>query len=173
MALFFFSGAGKTGGQYDDSLTWNDAKDSGSSSETAVRWYRVRKTWTDSKTQKGAYKVLNYTKKCTDQYPGYKVFDADGKVVYEPKAAEPAVKVSISDLNIRKGLGTGYDWVQFCLPGIYTIVAVDRVNIFLYQPFFLHIGIDISRKIDIMDAWIRLKYLKHYQMKHGSALLSG
>lgn len=53
-------------------------------------------------------------------------------------------------------------------------VAVDRVNIFLYQPcFFLHIGIDISRKIDIMDAWIRLKYLKHYQMKHGSALLSG
>jgi hypothetical protein len=139
VALFFFSGAGKTGG-YDTSLTyveklisiterWNltqyDAKDSGSSSETAVRWYRVRKTWTDSKTQKGAYKVLNYAKKCTDQNSGYKVFDADVKVVYEPKAAEPAVKVSISDLNIRKGLGTGYDWVQFCLPGIYTIVAVS------------------------------------------------
>ena len=150
MALFFFPGAGKDGGyatslKYVEKLIsiterWNltqyDAKDSGSSSETAVRWYRVRKTWTDSKTQKGAYKVLNYAKKCTDQNSGYKVFDADGKVVYEPKAAEPAVKVSISDLNIRKGLGTGYDWVQFCLPGIYTIVAVDRVNIFLYQPFF-------------------------------------
>jgi len=33
--------------------------------------------------------------------------------------------------------------------------------------------IDISRIIDIISAWIRLKYLKHYQMKHGSALLSG
>ena len=48
-------------------------------------------------------------------------------------------------------------------------VAVDRVNIFLYQPFFLPISIDISRKIDIIDVWIRLKFLKHYQMKHGSA----
>ncbi len=50
-------------------------------------------------------------------------FDYDGKVVYVPKAAEPAVKVpflakvSISDLNIRKGPGTDYDRVQFCPPG--------------------------------------------------------
>ena len=45
------------------------------------------------------------------------------KVVYEPKAAEPEVKVpflvkvSISDLNIRKGPGTNYDRVQFSPPG--------------------------------------------------------
>ena len=58
------------------------------------------------------------------------IFDADGKVVYEPKAAEPEVKVpflvkvSISDLNIRKGAGTDYDRVQFCPPGVYTIVEV-------------------------------------------------
>lgn len=45
------------------------------------------------KSQKGAYKILDNAKKCADQNPGYKVFDADGKVVYEPKAAEPAVKV--------------------------------------------------------------------------------
>ena len=50
----------------------------------------------------------------------------NSKVVYEPKAAEPAVKVpflvkvSIKDLNIRKGPGTDF----------------DRVNIFLYQTFF-------------------------------------
>ena len=42
------------------------------------------------------------------------MFDANGNVVYEPKADEPAekvpflVKVSISDLNIRKGPGTDY-----------------------------------------------------------------
>ena len=99
-------------------------------SETAIAWYRVRKTWADSKTQKGAYKILDNAKKCADQNPGYKVFDVDGKVVYEPKAVEPAVKgpflvkVSISDLNIRKGPGTDYDRVQFCPVGIYTIVEV-------------------------------------------------
>ena len=63
-------------------------------------------------------------------YPRYKVFDADGKVVYETKAAEPEVKVpflvkvGISDLNIRKDPGTNYDRVQFCQVGVYTIVEV-------------------------------------------------
>ena len=51
-------------------------------------------------------------------------------MVYEPKAAEPVVKVpflvkvKISDLNIRKGPGTNYDRVQFCPVGVYTIVEV-------------------------------------------------
>ena len=55
---------------------------------------------------------------------------ADGKMVYEPKAAEPVVKVpflvrvSISDLNIRKGPGTDYDRVQFIPIGVYTIMEV-------------------------------------------------
>ena len=98
--------------------------------KTAIKWYRVRKNWTDSKTQKGAYKILDNAKKCADQNPGYKVFDADGKVVYEPKAAEPAVKVpflvkvSISDLNIRSEAGTNFARVQFCPPGVYTIMEV-------------------------------------------------
>ncbi len=35
------------------------------------------------------------------------------------------VKVSISDLNIRKGPGIGYDRVHFCPSGVYTIVAVS------------------------------------------------
>ena len=108
-------------------LTDYDAKDSGGE---VIRWYRVRKSWADSKTQKGAYKILDNAKKCADQNLGYKVFDADGKVVYEPKAAEPAVKVlflvkvCISDLNIRKGPGTNYSRVQFCPVGVYTIMEV-------------------------------------------------
>ncbi len=95
-----------------------------------VSWYRVRKSWADRKTQKGAFKILDNAKKCADQNPGYKVFNADGKVLYEPKAAESAekvpflVKVSISDLNIRKGPGTDYGRVQFCPIGVYTIVEV-------------------------------------------------
>ena len=103
-----------------------------------IKWYRVRKAWVDSKTQKGAYKILDNAKKCADQNPGYKVFDADGKVVYELKTAEPSVKVpflvkvSISDLNIRTGPGTDYSRVQFCPVGVYTIVEV-KVDHGLYQ----------------------------------------
>lgn len=109
-------------------LTDYDAKESGGGE--VIRWYRVRKTWVDSKTQKGAYKILDNAKKCADQNPGYKVFGVDGKVVYEPKAAEPVVKVpflvkvSMSDLNIRSGAGTNFARVQFCPPGVYTIMEV-------------------------------------------------
>ena len=110
-------------------LTQYDVKDSGGE---VIRWYRVRKSWTDAKGQKGAYKILDNAKKCADQNPGYKVFDADGNVVYEPKAKEPVVKVpflvkvSISDLNIRTGPGVNHSRVQFCPPGVYTIVAVSE-----------------------------------------------
>ena len=95
-----------------------------------VKWYRVRKSWADSKTQKGAYKILDNAKKCADQNSGYKVFDPDGKIVYEPKTAESTVKVpflvkvNISDLNIRSGAGTNFARVQFCPPGVYTIMEV-------------------------------------------------
>ncbi len=109
-----------------------EADPGGSDSDTQekIKWYRVRKNWADSKGQKGAYKILDNAKKCADQNPGYKVFDADGKVVYEPKAAESAekapflMKVGISDLNIRKGPGTDYGRVKFIPVSVYTIVEV-------------------------------------------------
>jgi len=109
-------------------LTDYDVKDSGGME--VIRWYRVKKTWADSKSQKGVYKILDNAKKCADQNPGYKVFDADGNVVYEPKASDAEikipflVKVSISDLNIRKSPGTDYGRVQFISIGVYTIMEV-------------------------------------------------
>ena len=66
-------------------------------------YYRVRKTWADSKTQKGAYKVLTNAKKCADDNPGYSVFDPKGAVVYTgkntapPVAPPPVVPVGITD----------------------------------------------------------------------------
>ena len=36
------------------------------------------------------------------------------------------VKISISDLNMRKGPGVNHSRVQFCPPGVYTIVAVSE-----------------------------------------------
>ena len=44
--------------------------------------YRVRKTWADSKSQKGAYKILANAKKCADVNPGYSVFDSKGALIY-------------------------------------------------------------------------------------------
>ena len=128
---------------------------SDSGGKETIKWYRVRKSWADSKSQKGAYKVLANAKKCADQNPGYKVFDADGKVVYEPKAAEPAekvpflVRVKISDLNIRKGPGTNYDRVQYCPPGVYTVVATSSGA-----------GASLWGKLKSGLGWISLDYIQ-------------
>lgn len=43
-------------------------------------WYRIRKTWKDEKSQKGAYKDLDNAKR--DCPAGYTVFDWNGKAVY-------------------------------------------------------------------------------------------
>lgn len=86
-------------------------------------WYRVRKTWKDAATQKGAFHSLDYAKKCADENKGYSVFDESGKVLYSNKEFEPyLVKVSLKDLNIRKGPGTNYARTQFIPVGVYTIV---------------------------------------------------
>ena len=45
--------------------------------------YRVRLTWEDEKSQLGAYMILDNAK--SNCPAGYKVFDKDGKVVYENK----------------------------------------------------------------------------------------
>lgn len=47
--------------------------------------YRIRKTWADSKSQKGAYRNLESAKTECNKYPGYSVFDESGKVVYTTK----------------------------------------------------------------------------------------
>ena len=96
-------------------------------------YYRVRKAWSDSKSQKGAYKILSNAKKCADANPGYSVFDNNGINIYTPNTSTKAapdvpftVKVSISDLNIRKGPGTDYAKTgKFTGKGVFTIVEVQ------------------------------------------------
>lgn len=86
-------------------------------------WYRVRKTWADSKSQLGAYKELANAKACADKNAGYFVFDESGKSLYPNVGIVPyMVRVSIADLNIRKGPGTNYARTQYIPTGIYTIV---------------------------------------------------
>ena len=105
---------------------------SGGTVSTSDQMYRVRKTWADAKGQKGAFTVLDNAKKCADANPGYSVFDNNGVNIYTPNTSTQTapdvpftVKVSISDLNIRKGPGTDYAKTgKFTGKGVFTIVEV-------------------------------------------------
>ena len=102
---------------------------SGSTGTSTTQLYRVRKTWSDSKSQKGAYKILSNAKKCADANPGYSVFDVNGVNIYTSKTTTVEVpflvKVSISDLNIRKGPRTDYAKTgKFTGKGVFTILEV-------------------------------------------------
>lgn len=101
-----------------------------------VKYYRVRKNWEDAASQFGAYTVLSNAKAMADKHPGYEVYDWNGKQVY-PEVTEGAasgmrnvdcpfmVKVSITDLNIRKGAGTNTAKTGACTGvGVFTIVEV-------------------------------------------------
>lgn len=93
--------------------------------------YRVRKTWKDVKSQKGAFYDLSNAKKCADQNKGYSVFDESGKAVYTSKSMNSTgsfkVQISISDLNIRKGPGTNYAATgKFTGKGVFTIVETKQ-----------------------------------------------
>ena len=55
---------------------WNLTQyDAANAAEPTQVWYRVRKTWADAKSQKGAFHVLSNAKACADENPGYSVFD--------------------------------------------------------------------------------------------------
>ena len=93
--------------------------------------YRVRKTWNDAQSQKGAFYDLSNAKKCADKNKGYSVFDERGKAVYTSKATNSTssfkVQISISDLNIRKGPGTNYATTgKFTGKGVFTIVETKQ-----------------------------------------------
>ena len=93
--------------------------------------YRVRKSWSDAKSQKGAFNNLDNAKKCADSNDGYFVFDEKGNKIYTGKQTSSGssdcpyfVQISISDLNIRKGPGTNYARTgKYTGKGIFTIVA--------------------------------------------------
>ena len=44
-------------------------------------FYRVRKSWNDAKSQKGAFKSLDNAKRCAKANLGYFIFDENGKIV--------------------------------------------------------------------------------------------
>ena len=68
---------------------WNGKmvySNSSSSPTASSNLYRVRLTWSDVKSQKGAFASLDNAKKVCNQNPGYSVFDSNGKTVYTSKS---------------------------------------------------------------------------------------
>lgn len=65
-------------------------KSSSQNTTPTEEMYRVRISWSDSKSQKGAYKDLEKAKSCSQDYAkeGYKVFDSRGNVVFTPEIPE-------------------------------------------------------------------------------------
>lgn len=116
--------------------------------------YRVRKSWSDVKSQIGAYTELENAKKQVDSHPGYKVFDSTGKMVYAGKADTTfkpyLVRVTTSELNIRKGAGTNYGTNGAIRNrGVYTIVAEKEGQ-----------GAKMWGKLKSGAGWISLDYTK-------------
>lgn len=110
---------------------WNLKKyDAANKVETETKtFYRVRKTWLNISSQKGAFESLDNAKKCADENPGYSVYDEAGKVLYTTKSKENSntfqVRVSISNLRVRTGPGTNYSLTgQYTGIGTFTIVEV-------------------------------------------------
>ena len=97
---------------------------------TTSTLYRVRKTWSDSKTQKGAFKELSNAKKCADDNAGYSVFDEKGNVVYTGK--NTTAKKTVLELAkevIAGKWGNGQDRKNRLNAAGYDYTAVqDKVN---------------------------------------------
>ncbi len=91
--------------------------------------YRVRKTWEDTKSQKGAFVNLENAKRCADKYK-LTVYDEYGKAVYSSNGAAGdngdsfKVRVTVPDLRIRKGAGIDnpYWKGKYTGEGVFTIV---------------------------------------------------
>jgi N-acetylmuramoyl-L-alanine amidase len=64
--------------------------------------YRVRKSWGDAKSQVGAYRNLESAKDLCNKYPGYSVYNKDGKAVYTNEIVITHFGVELRTL--RKGM---------------------------------------------------------------------
>lgn len=91
----------------------------------ATGLYRVRKSWADAKSQKGAFKSLDNAKKCADSNNGYAVFDANGKQLYPTVTAKKSVDIIAREV-IQGKWGNGAERKQKLIAAGYDYSAVQR-----------------------------------------------
>ena len=107
-------------------LSGNSSSSGGTSTSSL---YRVRKSWSDSKSQKGAFRDFDNAKKCANANVGYKVFDASGNEVYPDKSTSSKSIDTIAREVISGNWGNGSDRVNRLRAAGYDYDAVQsRVN---------------------------------------------
>ena len=107
-------------------LSGNSSSSGGTSTSSL---YRVRKSWPDTKSQKGAFRDFDNAKKCANANAGYKVFDASGNEVYPDKSTSSKSIDTIAREVISGNWGNGSDRVNRLRAAGYDYDAVQsRVN---------------------------------------------
>ena len=98
-----------------------------SADKAASQLYRVRKTWADSKSQKGAFSILANAKKCASSNKGYSVFDENGKKVDPADASSTKKSVdTIASEVIRGNWGNGDERKKKLTAAGYDYSAVQK-----------------------------------------------
>lgn len=93
--------------------------------------YRVRKTWIDAASQKGAYSNLDNAKAECNKHAGYSVYDNKGKVVYTNAAKTIAVgsRVKITGSNYATGQVIP-SWVK---NNVYTVQQISGPKVLIKE----------------------------------------
>lgn len=107
-------------------LSGNSSSSGGTSTSSL---YRVRKSWSDSKSQKGAFRDFDNAKKCANANAGYKVFDASGNEVYPNKVTSSKSVDTLAHEVLEGNWGNGSDRANRLRTAGYDYDAVqNRVN---------------------------------------------
>lgn len=95
--------------------------------------YRVRKSWSDAKSQKGAFRNFENAKKCANANSGYSVYDANGRSVYPVTSSQSKSIDTLAREVLAGNWGNGQDRVNRLTSAGYDYNAVqNRVNEILY-----------------------------------------
>lgn len=92
---------------YLKALKGGSSKSSSSSSTATKEMYRIRKSWSDTASQIGAYTSLDNAKKACKS--GYTVYDNSGKAVYSPSSSSS--KSSTKNIDVYYRTYTNERWL--------------------------------------------------------------
>ena len=107
-------------------LSGNSSSSGGASTSSL---YRVRKSWSDAKSQKGAFRDFDNAKKCANANAGYKVFDASGNEVYPNNVTSSKSVDTLAHEVLAGNWGNGSDRANRLRAAGYDYDAVqNRVN---------------------------------------------
>lgn len=115
-----------------DGISWEDFKQmvQNGGSVTPGKLYRVRRTWEDAASQKGAFTDLNNAKACADQY-GLNVYDETGKCVYSSNELY-RVRRTWEDAASQKGAFTDLNNAKACADQ-YGLNVYNKAGVCVYR----------------------------------------